>query len=217
MARLDPKPLSDLIAEGQFATLISAIRTELESVFVGVDISAHIGKLDVADILAADIKRLPAIYIGWTRAVPVRSPADHYTLEIDFAAYIAVQDFVDLAGKRKVGRAEVAQALGVQLLRLLNHDDHNHFGMEGFTRPATDRAIEFKPVFTASSYAKGIAYYAVTWTQSLIDQGRSIATDYGQAFDLGEEGGISSDDPEFANSVEVLAIMGSDFTGGGDD
>lgn len=211
MARLDPKPIADLIAEDTFAPLIAAIRTELKGLFLSVKVISHIGKLDVSDILAADISTLPSIMIGWTRVLPDRSPADHFQLNVDLTAYIAVQDWVDLQTKRSVPRVEVAQAIGLQLIRILSHDDHNLWGLKGITRPFTARPPEIKPVFTAASYSKGVAYYAVTWTQAIIDQGISIATDYDTQVMI-EDDRLVLDDME---ADEVLAFFRNEL--GGDD
>jgi hypothetical protein len=45
------------------------------------------------------------------------------------------------------------------------------WGQSNIGLPETAPAPEFRPVFTSRSFAKGIAYYAVTWSQMLIETG----------------------------------------------
>ena len=212
---LESKSVSQLLETARFAPLTDAIGSELKSLFVGVDISAHPGKLDIGDILEMDIRSIPAIMIGWTKAKPVRSPAEHYSIEFDLTAYIAVKDYVDLTAKRSHPREDVGKAIGIQLVRILCDEDHYHWQLGGITRPSLEKPPELKPVFTSKAYVKGIAYYAVTWSQSLIDEGHSVATDYGQQFEILETG-INSDDQDFPSSDEVMAMVGNQNDGGGD-
>lgn len=209
--------ITSLIDRDRFAPLVKAIAAELDALFVGVDVKAHPGKLDISDMLEMDIQSLPSIHIGWTKFTPSRSPAGHYASDIDLVAYVAVKDEVLLVEKKRLAREVVAQALGPQLIRILLDEDHHLWGLCGVMSPHIDRPVEFKPLFTARTYAKGIAYYAVTWTQSLIDEGRSIGTDYGQQFEVTEDG-ISSDDPDFFKTVVAQALLTeADSEKGGDD
>jgi phage gp37-like protein len=177
MSALETKSYFDLIETYNFAPVREAIVAEFESLITGVAVMSHPGKLDISDVIAADIKKLPAIMVGWTRQLLVPETAQHFGIEIEFIAYIAVQDATNNLLKKAIKREDVANAIGARLLEILHHEDHQCFGMQGLTRPSDIKPPEFKPIFTSRSYSKGVAYYALTWTQALIDQGSSIATD----------------------------------------
>lgn len=174
---LTPMPVADLIDDDKMQEVRDAIVATFAGLIPGLKVEAHPGKLDISDILAADIKGMPCVLVGWTRLRPDIMAAGQYDIEVDFIAYIAVQDWVDLAAKRSVKREEVGQAIGNFILQILTNENHECFGLPGVGRPYRSPMPEFKPVFTANSYAKGVAYYAVTWTQPLMDRGQSIATD----------------------------------------
>lgn len=177
MRQLQTASIYDLINKNDFANVREAIVETFESLLTGVTISSHPGKLDISDIVAADIKKLPAIMVGWTRQQVSPTIANHFSLNVEFTAYIAVNDMVQLSEKRRINREDAAAAIGFRILQILNHDEHNTFGVSGLLPPMEGKPPEFKPVFTSKSYAKGVAYYSVIWSQTIIDQGASIATD----------------------------------------
>lgn len=206
MRNLETASIYDLIDKNDFENVRSAIVGTFETYLTGVSISSHPGKLDISDIVAADSKKLPAIMVGWTRQKLTSELAGQFGIEAEFTAYIAVEDMVIIGEKRVVKREDAAAAIGFRLLQILNHDEHNTFGMTNLLPPSDAKPPEFKPVFTSKSYAQGVAYYSVIWTQTIIDQGASIATDeqtqvtgFGDALDLSE-----GSDPE--NDV-MLAIF----------
>lgn len=206
MRHLETASIFDLIDQNDFANVREGIVDTFQSLLSGVSISSHPGKLDISDIVALDIKKLPAIMVGWTRQQITPEMANHFGLNVEFTAYIAVNDMAQVAAKRRINREDVAAAIGSRLLQILSHDAHNTFGVSNLLSPSDDKPAEFKPVFTSKSYAQGVAYYAVVWTQTIIDQGNSIATDDETKLTVNEDGLfelLSGSDPD-ADALNAL-------------
>lgn len=168
--------IPQLIDAAPLPKLLGAIRTELEGLLPTCQVRAHPGKLDVSDIIGGDIGTLPAVLVGWTAVKSAPGAARDFTLQVDLIAYVAVGDFTDLSAKRLVKREEVGQAICAHILAAVHDDAHGSWGLAGVGDPYRSPAPEMRPVFTATSYSKGVAYYAVTWSQEMPGQGAAIAT-----------------------------------------
>lgn len=168
---IEPATLSDLIAQDPVTPLRDAIRDSLDTLFIGVTVKAHHGKLDIYDVVKREVVQAPGIALGWTRIKSPRDVSGAYALPVEFAAYIVAEDTADKATRKRISREAVAHAIGARLLAILQDPDMAGWGLQNVSLPDGDPGPELKPIFTATAYEKGTAYYAVTWTQTIIDQG----------------------------------------------
>jgi len=165
---IEPTSLASLLADNRVDQVKSAIVARVRALLPDVAIVSHPGKLDISDVVSEDIVKTPGIAIGWSRIRTVEDIASGFGLMIDWTAYLVVEDRADTTAKRRFERETVAHAIGGFLIRLLSDENEAAWGLTNIGLPS---APEFKPLFTSKSFAKGIAYYAVTWSQALIETG----------------------------------------------
>lgn len=165
---IEPTTLNALLAADRVDEVKAAIVTRLRALLPDVAVLSHPGKLDISDVVAEDIVKTPGIAIGWSRIRVIEDIASGYGLMIDWTAYVVVEDRADTAAKRRFERESVGHAIGGFVIRVLADEDEAAWGLTNIGLPS---APEFKPLFTSKSFAKGIAYYAVTWSQQLIETG----------------------------------------------
>lgn len=163
-----PTTLNALLEANRVDEVKAAIVARLRTLLPDVAILSHPGKLDISDVVAEDIVKTPGIAIGWSRIRTIEDIASGYGLMIDWTAYVVVEDRANLSTKQRVSRESVGHAIGGFLIRILGDEDEAAWGLSNIGLPS---APEFKPLFTSKSFAKGIAYYAVTWSQALIETG----------------------------------------------
>ena len=164
-----PQTLAQRIAGGRIGPLQAAIVAQLRPLFPGVAVREHPGRVDVADLLSKELIPAPAILVAPSR---VRVPTDlegGYGLRVDWAAFVAVEDAV-IAGRR-IERHVVGTAIGGGLLDILRDPTAFRWGESDITDPLDDPAPELRPVMTIQTLERGIALYAVTWSQQLIALG----------------------------------------------
>ncbi|HRY03654.1 MAG TPA: hypothetical protein P5256_11025, partial [Beijerinckiaceae bacterium] len=83
------------------------------------------------------------------------------------AAYVIVEDTI-VDGKR-VERDEIGPAICDAIAHFLSQPNKNPmWGLEDVGLPED---IAGQPVFTAKTFARGMAFYAVTWRQELFARG----------------------------------------------
>ncbi|MGS4886091.1 hypothetical protein [Roseibium sp. MB-4] len=169
---IEPATLPELLANDPVTPLRDAVTARLKTLFKGVTVKSHIGKLDIYDVVKRELVSAPGIAIGWTAVKSPRDVSGTYCMPVDLAAYIVTEHMS--IGRQRVDRAELAHAIGTRLLKILHNADIASWGLEGITPPDGDPGPMFKPIFTATAYEKGTAYYAVTWTQMLIDLGEDF-------------------------------------------
>lgn len=169
-----PAPLATLLAGTRIQATRDAIVASLGRLLPGVTVTGHPGKLDINDVVAKAIVRAPGIAVGYTRVRQLGELAGSFTVGIDFAAYIVVEDWVDTTSSppRAMGREVVAHAIGLQLLRILRDPDAGSWGLGGIEPPAMDPPPAFAPVFTMKVADQATALYAVTWSQGLVHEGQ---------------------------------------------
>lgn len=170
---IEPRTLSALILDNRLEAVKSAIVQTVTSHLSGVSVLSHPGKLDISDVVENDIVKVPGIAIGWTRIRAAEEVAASHGLTVEFAAYIVVEDRADLDLKRRVDREIVGHAIGGFLLQILGDEDAASWGLSYIGLPLTTPPAEFRPLFTAKSFARGLAYYVVTWTQTIFEHGAS--------------------------------------------
>lgn len=115
---------------------------------------------------------------------------------IDWTAYVVTDDRA--IDNRRVERDQVANAIGLRLLKILGDPDEQLWQIAGITPP---EAVDFKPFFTVKDVAQGMAYYAVTWRQTVVALGAGLWADLptGQ---VTEDGTI-----QFDGEDEMVAAM----------
>jgi hypothetical protein len=168
---IEPVTLSSLLAANRVDEVKTAIVSRIRTLLPDVAVVSHPGKLDISDVVSEDIVKTPGIAVGWSRIRALEDIASGYGLMIDWTAYVVVEDRADTAAKRRFERESVAHAIGGFLIRLLGDEDEACWGLARIAPPEGAPAPEFKPLFTSRSFAKGMAYYAVTWSQRIVDEG----------------------------------------------
>lgn len=161
--------LAALLAQSSLRQVQTAMVARVDAHFADVAVVAHPGKLDVNDAIEKQIVAAPGVAIGWTRTRASRETAGHFGLPVEWAAFVVAED--KPVANRRVSREDIGHAIGSELLRLLNDPDVSTWGVAGLAHPEADPAPEFRPLFTVKSAGEGVALYAVTWTQRLVDLG----------------------------------------------
>jgi hypothetical protein len=203
---ITPTPLGDLLAADPIAAVKTAIVARLTTLLPGVRVVSHPGKVDFSDVVAKAVVAAPGIAVGWSRIRAPRIVDGAYTLTIEWAAYVVVEDTA-IAGRR-VEREAVGLAIGRRLVEIVEDADEQTWGLGNLLPPSADPAPELKPLFTVRDVTQGAAYYAVTWTQTIVDQGRSLFAGATPTVTSVETGVIDIGWPEGETMPpEVLAML----------
>jgi len=166
-----PATLSQILAADPVAETQAAIVGTLKSLLPGVSIVSHPGKVDLSELVAKTLVQAPGVGVGWTRIRPTALPDASYSAAVEWAAYIVAEPAL-VDGKR-VEKERIGFAIGGQLLKILADVGVSCWGRAGVTPVQLDTA-ELKPLFTVRDQAKGTVYYAVTWTQAIVDIGAGV-------------------------------------------
>ncbi|KZM49453.1 hypothetical protein [Labrenzia sp. OB1] len=205
---IEPVHILNLIEADPVSLAALAISSVLEEQLQGVAVRSHPGKLDIYDVVSRDLVKSPGIALGWTQIRAMRQTAGHYCLPVEFAAYVVVEDLADRQRGRRFPRERVAHAIGTRLLAILNDPDLADWGLANIGLPESDPAPVFRPMFTATAYQKGTAYYAVTWTQELVGLGPDFLAGATPAFTVpDEERGPGLKFPDDAGIPPEIAAM----------
>lgn len=164
-----PRTIAQRLAETRLVGLTKAVAATLRPLFPGVDVRTLPGKLDLSDVLENETFVAPMIAITTTSWIVQRQVSGSYALLVELAAYVITADTV--LGASVVSRDAVAYALTGGLLDILEDYDTARWGLPKITSP---EAAAARPMFTALTYDKGTAYYAVTWRQQLIALGSPV-------------------------------------------
>lgn len=167
-----PATLADLLSADPIAPLQRAIVATVKTLLPGVAVAGHPGKVDVSELIARKIAPAPSVTIGWSRARRMVISDGHYSMPIEWTAYIAAEPRV--IDTRRVEADAIAFAIGARLLAILADQLTPLWGMDGVLPPEESPAPEFKPLFTVKDGDKGVYYYTVTWTQGLAALGASF-------------------------------------------
>lgn len=161
-----PRTLTQRIADARLAQLLPAVETTLNPLFPDVSVRTLAGKVDVSDVIDGSIFLPPLIAVTLTRWRAPVQVGGGYQVPVDLAAYVITEEMA--IGATAVRRETVAHALSMGLLEILADLDVPRWGLDRITSP---EEADARPIFTSEAYAKGVAYYAVTWRQNLIDLG----------------------------------------------
>ena len=198
-----PASLSAMIEASRFEAAKDAIVATLKTLMTDVAVVSHPGKLDIADVVAKSVVKAPGVAIGWTRVRTPRDVEGTFGSVVEWTAYIVVEDGADLVTKRRMNREDIAHAIGSFLLGVLADADTPSWGLRNITMPSRDPAPELRPVFTTKSFEGGTAYYAVTWSQTLVDEGAPFMSAATPAFD---EATSEADFSPHGIPPEILAL-----------
>lgn len=161
-----PRTLAQRLADARVAQLVSAIVASLKPLFPGVEVRELPGRIDISDIIAGDVFPPPMIGVTFSR---VRQPIHvdgSYNLPVELVAYIVTEEMA--INGRAERREALAHAIGFGLFEILADYDAPRWGLTSIRLP---EEAEMRPLMTAQSYTKGVAYYALTWRQALLGMG----------------------------------------------
>ena len=167
-----PASVADLVAGDPLGATKAAIVARLAALIGGVKVVSHPGRLDVSEVVGREVTDAPAIRLGWSRVRASELMDGSFHMPVEFVAYVVARP-VAIAGRRVEAEA-VALAIGRRILQVLADRETSFWGRLQLTPPAETPPPEFRPIFTVADAAEGVAYYAVTWTQSLTDQGPNL-------------------------------------------
>lgn len=164
--------LADLLAASRVFALREAVVATLKAALPvpPCEVKAHPGRLDMKDVEEGTMFSPPAVHIGVTRIDPAEGRMSGYRdVPVEVSAYVVTADTV--IGDRAVHRDELALALQDAVLSLVEDPGVARWGLADIDLPENATAY---PLFTAQSFDRGTAYYAVTWRQTLYSLGRPI-------------------------------------------
>ncbi len=167
---MSPESLASLLAQDRLGEMQFAIVATLDRLIEGVRVAAHPGKVDVSELIAKTIVPAPGIGIGWSRIRRAAISDGAYNLGVEWTAYIVAE--AAAIGMRRVEKERIGLAIGSRILAILADNREPFWGLRGVLPPEETPAPEFKPIFTVKDASQGVAYYAVTWTQTIADLGR---------------------------------------------
>ena len=170
MTEITPVALADMLAASRQFALREAIVGRLATLFPGVQVKGHPGKIDISDVVAQDIFTTPSINVAIVRSKndPRLSSADD--IEVSIAAYVVVEDME--IGGRLATRDEIGPAICEALMLYVSQPDAS--GQFGLTDIGLPDDVQSHPLFTSKSFAKGAAFYAVTWKQEIFAVGEPL-------------------------------------------
>lgn len=196
---IEPVSLSTLLTSDPLAATHAAIVETLKPLLPGVSVTLHPGKVDLSELVARKVVVAPGIGIGWSRIRPTPLSDGSYSCTVEWVAYIAAE--AKAVANRRVEKEAVGLAIGAQLLRILSDLETTLWGRPNVMPVPGSSIPELKPIFTVKDAEQGTAYYAVTWSQEIIDIGDSVFPDHVGRFN--EETGLI--DYDQAQQIEEIS------------
>lgn len=177
---MNPASLAQLLEADRLGDFQAAIVAGIKSLITGISVQAHPGKVDVAELIARSTVKAPGVSIGWSRMRASAYMHGGYTLMVEWVAYIVVEALA--IDDRRTEAQAVAFAIGSRLLEILDDNEAPFWGLDKILAPEQSPPAELKPIFTVKDARTGTTYYAVTWTQGIVDLGGSrFPGDLGEA------------------------------------
>lgn len=167
-----PVALSDLLVNGRVIAARNAAVAMLAVRFPDVQVLAHLGKLDMADVLTVGGFTAPSIHVSAARVLNEDRESGNQDFCVHFRAYIVAED-------KQVGgptgpvykRDEIGYALIEALLDVLEDAAMPRWGLAEIGAPCEANG---EPLFTLKTQEKGQAFYIVTWRQVLYAAGTQL-------------------------------------------
>lgn len=166
-----PKSLDALLADDRLHAIQGAIVEVLKTLNPGLAIVRHPGKVDVSELIAKSVVAAPGVGIGWSRIRQANLSDGSFSLNVEWVAYIVAE--AKSVGNRRVEKEAIGLAIGARILKILGDDESVLWGSVGLLPPETAPPPELKPLFTVRDASQGVAYYTVTWTQTVVDVGQT--------------------------------------------
>lgn len=163
-----PRTIAQRLDTAPMKLYLDAVEAALKPLFPGVTVRQHPGRIDISDVIEKDIFTPPMLAVAAVRWKLDGDLDGTWDLDIEPAVYIITEDMA-IDGK-SVRRQEIAHALSQGVLEILGDLDAQRFGLGSIGSP---EKIEARPLFTSETFAKGAAYYVVTWSQKLKGFGTS--------------------------------------------
>lgn len=157
--------LDEILSASRVHEYATAVVATLAERYPEIEVKRHPGKLDIADVVAENIFRTPSIAVAMTRLLAEQRGSGAEDVTVDVVAYVIVEDKLMGEARGVVYRDELGWAICQAMLGLLNESVAPRWGLNDISAP--DHA-DAKPIFTSKSFARGTAYYAVTWKQTLL-------------------------------------------------
>lgn len=189
---LAPVTLADLLDADVVAPVQDAIATTLQTLNPGLKIVKHPGKVDLSELVAETVVQAPGVGIGFSRMRESREADGVFCVTVDWIAYIVVQPAV-IGGKRRE-KEQQGLAIGARLLAILADEEASLWACHGILPVESTPGPELKPLYTVRDQSEGMAYYTVTWSQTIADLGTSGLPQGTGRYDE-ESGLIIFDDP----------------------
>ncbi|MBB5046790.1 hypothetical protein HNR60_001538 [Rhodopseudomonas rhenobacensis] len=163
-----PATIPQRLERAALVRFLNAVEAALKPLFPDVTVRQHPGRIDVSDIIDKDIFNPPMIAVSASRWKLDGDLDGSWSLAIEPVAYIVTEDAA--FGGKLVRRQEIAHALSQGLLEVLGDLNAHRWGLQSIGSP---KKVEVRPLFTSETFAKGAAYYVVTWEQTLSNIGAS--------------------------------------------
>ena len=193
-----PKPLDQLLATDALGPLQAAIVSTLRALNPGVTVEAHPGKVDISELVNKTVVKAPGIGIGFSKIKTGQQAEGHFWLAIEWVAYVVAE--AKVVGNRRIEKEAVGLAIGGRVLEILADLETSLWGRTGVLPPETTPPAELKPLFTIKDQSQGVAYYTVTWTQIMADQGASVFPEHAGRYNE-ETGLIDYDEGRMINEI----------------
>ncbi len=173
MSDYEPAPgtlsLAELLACSRVAYTRDQVVAALAARFPEVQVKAHPGKLDMADVLKEGTFTAPSIHIAVARLKNEERTSGAQDLTLHFRAYVVAEN-------RQIGGAagltykadEIGYALMVGVLDALEREEVARWGCRDVSFPEDAQG---EPLFTMKTFERGAVYYVVTWRQTLLREG----------------------------------------------
>jgi hypothetical protein len=166
---IEPATIAQRLDRAALVTFIDAVEARLKVLFPDVTVRQHPGRIDVSDIIEKDIFNPPMLAVAAVRWKFDGDLDGSWNLDVEAAVYVITAETV--VGTKSIRRQEVAHALSQGVLEILGDIDAHRWGLQcGISSP---EKVEARPLFTSETFAKGAAYYVVSWTQTIYGFGTS--------------------------------------------
>ncbi len=170
-----PVALSVLLANSRVVAVRNAAVASLGALFPDIQVLAHLGKLDMADVLSAGAFTAPSIHVAAARVKNEDRTSGDQDFAVHFRAYIVAEE--KIVGGLRYTRDEIGYALMEGLLAALEDVAIPLWTLSEIGLPED---AEGEPLFTMKSFEKGTAFYIVTWRQTLYASGQMLPNLGGQ-------------------------------------
>lgn len=167
-----PATLAEILSADPLEAWQRAIVARLVTLFPGVTVKAHPGKIDISQMIAKTIVPAPGIAVGWSRVRSIEIINGMVDLTVDWSAYLVVE--AKAIENRAVDRDRLGWALGYRMMMILADREETTWGLNQITPPSEQPAPQLVPLYTVQDESRGVGYLAATWSQTLVAQGAGL-------------------------------------------